>query len=185
MTINRNRLVRVKEQKKLFVTLAGIHPEDIKELFYNNIENNDIGNQGEKKRTLEYCKPKWKSAEGTFQGGVKYTFGEDVYYMVWSTNGYWHNPIDIYVGKAKDGIVYTIYENFLEEKADTLGFFEIPQGFIDDIPINKKLYKNTVYVKSSDFRHKCITNEDVKCFNEANEALFVFRDLINELTENI
>ena len=186
MIFTKQKILEYKKKRRYFLTWrSNIKPYHIRNLFYKNEEEEKLTIKDIlPDENLDYCECYTQNiATGDYQQGIKYVNETGTYYLFWAAKTIWVSPRSIAVGKAVNGKIYFIREDFPDKITD-LSFIEIPENDINNSETKSmsKRYHNTIYEIPSHSR--LITQEDVKCINIAYEGVKVFSKLISKCLNN-
>ena len=124
-------------------------------------------------------------SRGDFNCGIKYTLDGETYYMfVGGNTGYAH-PQTISVGKAKEGKIYLIWENYPEDSC-TMQLRIIDEEYtLKNNPghrpasYRKQLFSYGGYLEQRIKElNEAINDRDMECIQIALEGVMAFSDLI-------
>lgn len=182
MSFTKQKIVEFKTKRRYFLTWRkNLKPHNIRKLFYKNDEEEKFTIKDIlPDENIEYCDCySHNIATGDYRHGIRYVNETGTYYLLWVARTIWVSPRSIAVGKAVDGKIYFIREDF-PDGITNLSFIEIPENDINNSEINSmsKGYYNTIYKIPSHSR--LITQEDVKCINIAYEGVKVLSKLISK-----
>ena len=181
MTFNRMEIINFKSKKRSYITWRKhLKPAQIKEAFYNGKKHlKDLFPQ----KNIEYCySDMYDIVIGDYRVGLKYVEEGKTYYMFVAANSFYAYPQQIAVGKAVDGKIYFICENFPNFEY-YMTFREIPEEYINknERGFRPLSYNHSVFAIPS--REHDISDEDVKCIKIAYEGVRAFSKLIEGITK--
>lgn len=180
MDFSKECIAEFKAEGKRYITWRkNVKPHIIRKLFYNSINGYETVEEWPIKKTFEYCSAKLLIGTGTYRQGMRYTVGDQKFYLFWSADSYWTLPRDIFVGKTVDDNLYLIGEVFGRNSGSIIKFARIPKGYVEDIPIRGKAYEHTIAAYAESFSEKDIFDEDVQCLKAAYEGVRAFSKLIS------
>lgn len=186
MEFSKKGIAEFKAKRRYYTTWRKkLIPKKIKECFYNNNDECNIKTLFPGKK-LQYCNSyMYELVVGDYQAGIKYVDGEETYYLFWAANSYYAYPQSIAIGKAVDGKVYLIKEDF-PRMENNLNFRIIPEEYINtsEMGFRPKSYNHSVLITSSNIKAAIeeLTDMDVKTIKIAYEAIRAFGKLIAEAT---
>lgn len=162
----------------------GIEPIDVYNAFYGARDDKTyLG--------TTYCSPYvYEVSRGDFNYGLKYSYNDENYYMFIGANSEYAPPQTISVGKAKDGLIYLIWENVPDPGAN------MQLRIISEEYVNKNepgfrptSYRNFIsacgpFEKRVKQLNEIIADRDVQCVEIALEGITVFSKLIKDILSN-
>lgn len=186
MTFSKEQIAEFKSKGRSYITWRkNLERAQIKEYFYNS--DNDSHNIKAlfPDKNLEYCECRmYDIVSGDYELGLRYVNEQGTYYMFLSANTFWALPQEVAIGKAVDGKIYLICENF-PNYAFSLNFREIPEEYINrnEKGFRPKSYNHSIFITSNiEKTAKDISDEDVKCLKIAYEGVREFSKLIEEVS---
>ena len=182
MIFTKQKILEYKKKRRYFLTWrSNIKPYHIRNLFYKNEEEEKLTIKDIlSDENLDYCECySHNITTGDYQQGIKYVDEKGTYYLFWDAKTIWVSPSSIAIGKAVEGKIYFIREDFANG-IKNLSFIEIPESDINNktTKVVPKRYQNTIY--DIPIHAERITDEDVKCINIAYEGVTVFSKLIRK-----
>ena len=180
--IKKEDIVQFKANNGSYIgNSTNITPHNVYYAFYGS--DNDKTNLG-----ITYCSPSvYEVSRGDFNCGIKYSIGGENYYMFIGANSGYAPAQSISVGKAKDGLIYLIWEDFPNPDSHMQLRIISEEYVLKNEPgFRPRSYRNTIFAygnledKIKKLSEK-ITDEDVKCVEVASEGIVVFSDLIGSM----
>jgi hypothetical protein len=158
---------------------TNISPENVYHAFF-------ILNEETKSMGVEHCcSPMYAVSVGDFNSGVKYNHNGENYYLFYGANTSYAPPQTMAIGKAKEGLVYLIWEITDVGPDSFIKFRIIPEKYINrnESGFRPKSYEN--YIDPSlnriDEAVSKLTDRDVECVEMAFDAIAVFSNLIESI----
>jgi len=184
MIFTKREIGEFKSKGRSYITWRKkLKPHQIKEYFYNDDRDCNLKSFFPDKN-LEYCHLyMYDIVIGDYKLGLKYINEFGTYYIFLSANSFFANPQSVAIGKAVDGHIYFIREEFPSCGEYGLGFITISEEYINrnEKGFRPKSYNHIIYHVPRQIDE--ITDKDIKCLENAYEGIKAFSKLIEEISE--
>lgn len=166
-------IIKFKSGYQSYISYGtNITPCNVYDAFFDSkTDKTDLG--------VSFCTSRmYEVSAGDFNSGIRYSCNGETYYMFVGANSAYAPAQSISVGKAKDGLVYLVWEYFPHHEY-AIQFRIIPEEYIDrnEPGFRPKSYQNSIMVLGGKIKGE-ITDIDIECLKIASEGILAFSKLI-------